>query len=52
MTRKTLIAAVLIAASSVSTYAGCRAHTGPVMSCAEGMIYDAESRSCVAMTTG
>ncbi len=51
MTRIFCIAAVLTITTTVSSYAGCRAHTGPVMSCAEGSIWDSAAQACVPITS-
>jgi len=50
--RSAALAAALILSSTVTAYAGCRAHSDPVMSCAEGATYDADTRTCVVQTTG
>ena len=53
MTFKTvLVSAALTLGTTVSAYAGCTHHQQQAMSCAEGSVYDAETKACVPMTTG
>lgn len=46
-----LTAAALTLASALSAQAACSGHSDQAMSCAEGMIWDTDSRSCVPQTT-
>jgi len=50
-TKILLTSAALAMATAVSAHAGCAAHKEQVMSCAEGAVWDAESRTCVPQTT-
>ena len=51
MTRALLIAAVITLTTTAAATAGCRAHTGPVMTCADGTIWDGATGSCIPLTT-
>lgn len=51
MTIKTLLTAGLLALAPVMSFAACSGHTEQAMSCADGMVWDAETSSCVEQTT-
>lgn len=51
MTLKMILAATAFMVSPVLAMADCAGHVKQVMSCTDGMVYDAESGSCV-VTTG
>jgi len=45
--------AIITLATAASAFAGCAYHKQQqAMSCAEGTVYDTETRSCVPLTTG
>lgn len=50
MTMKTLIAAAALALSPALAFAACSDHAEQVMTCADGMTYDANSKACVVMS--
>jgi hypothetical protein len=51
-TTKTMIAAVALAVLPTLSFAMCagKSHEQVVMSCADGTVYDYESKACVAVT--
>ncbi|MWD30045.1 adenylosuccinate lyase [Aquicoccus sp. SCR17] len=52
MTLKTLLAAAVLTLSPVIAGATCSAHKDQAMSCADGLVWDAETSSCVQQVTG
>jgi len=51
MKTKTLLTALALSlASTVSAYAACSGHSKQAMTCADGMMYDAETGSCKVVT--
>jgi hypothetical protein len=53
MTRiKTILAAAALVAVPAIASAGCGWHSQQAMSCADGMVYDAATQSCVEQVTG
>lgn len=48
---KTLLAALVLAAAPGLAGAACWSGHETVMSCADGQVYDSETRSCVPVTT-
>ena len=50
-TKVVLTSLALTLATSLSAYAGCKGHSEQAMSCADGTVWDTESRSCVPQTT-
>lgn len=49
-TRTFLVALALVAAPTLAA-ANCVGHTAQTMSCAEGEVWDTQTRSCVPSTT-
>lgn len=51
-TTKTLIAAATLAVLPTLGFAQCagKVHQEAMMSCADGMVYDAESKTCVTVS--
>ncbi|MFP4274559.1 MAG: hypothetical protein ACLFRU_05975 [Paracoccaceae bacterium] len=53
MTRiKTILAAAALVAVPAIASAGCGWHERQAMSCADGLVYDAEKQACVEQVTG